>query len=76
MGYNQEAFDAECAALARALEMAARRQTIPGRVTVFTDAQAAIRRMSSEEPGPGQKYAVSGQKVDRSLEKGQAGHRH
>jgi hypothetical protein len=51
MGYNQEAYAAECAALARALETAARRQTAPERVTIFTDAQAAIRRMASEEPG-------------------------
>jgi ribonuclease HI len=43
MGYNQEAYDAECAALARALETAARRQTTPEKVTIFTDAQAAIR---------------------------------
>jgi len=58
MGKNQEAYDAECAALARALEAAARRQTAPERVTIFTDAQAAIRRMASEEPGPGQKYTI------------------
>jgi len=31
---------------------------VPKRVTIFTDAQAAIRRMASEEPGPGQKYAI------------------
>jgi ribonuclease HI len=54
MAFNQEAFDTECAALARALEAAARRQTIPERVTVFIDAQAVIRCMSSEEPGPSQ----------------------
>jgi len=30
----------------------------PERVTIFTDAQAAIRRMVSEEPGPGQMYAL------------------
>jgi len=30
----------------------------PERVTIFTDAQAAIRRMDSDEPGPGQRYAV------------------
>jgi len=30
MGYNQEAYDADCAALARASKSAARRQTIPG----------------------------------------------
>ena len=58
MGYNQEAYDAECAALARALEEASRRQTVPERVPIFTDAQAAIRRMTSEDPGPGQKYAI------------------
>jgi ribonuclease HI len=58
MGYNQESYDAECAALARALEEATKRQTIPERVTIFTDAQAAIRRMASEEPGPGQQYAI------------------
>ena len=58
MGFNQEAFDAECAALARALEMAARSDPAPNHVTIFTDAQAAIRRMASDEPGPGQKYAL------------------
>jgi len=58
MGYNQEAFDAECAALARALRTAARMDTPPARITIFTDAQAAIRRMTSDEPGPGQKYAL------------------
>jgi ribonuclease HI len=27
-------------------------------VTIFTDAQAAIRRMASDDPGPGQKYTI------------------
>jgi len=58
MGYNQEAFDAECAALTRALGLARRRDPTPARVTVFTDAQAAIKKMISDEPGPGQKYAL------------------
>ena len=62
MGYNQEAYDAECVALARALEWASRRRTTPERVTVFTDALAAITRMASEEPGPGQKYALQARK--------------
>jgi len=44
--YDREAYDAECAALARALEMASRRQTTPERVTIFTDAQATFRRMA------------------------------
>ena len=58
LGYNQEAFDTECAALARALESASRRNTVPERITIFTDAQAAIRRMATDEPDPGQKYAL------------------
>jgi len=58
MGYNQEAYDAECAALARALEVAARRRTTPERVTIFTDAQAAMGRMRTDAPSPGQKYAI------------------
>jgi len=57
MGYNQEAYDAECAALARALESVLGGY-VPERVTIFTDAQAAIRRMASDEPGPGQQYTV------------------
>jgi ribonuclease HI len=58
MGYNQEAYDAECAAIARALEIAANSTPAPDCVTIFTDAQAAIRRMASDDPGPGQKYAL------------------
>jgi len=42
------------AALARALETAARRPRIPEKVTVFSGAQGAIKRVASEEPGPGQ----------------------
>jgi len=52
MGYNQEAYDAECAALARALESASQRPTTPEQVTIFTDAQAAIRRMASGNLAP------------------------
>ena len=62
IGYNQEAYDTEWAALARALELASRRNMAPERVTVFTDAQAAIRRMASDEPGPGQQYALQARK--------------
>jgi len=49
--------------LARALESESRRQTAPERVTNFTDAQAAIRQMASEWPGPGQKYAQAGKQI-------------
>jgi len=38
MGYNQVAYDAEYAALARALESTLIRQMTPERVTIFTDA--------------------------------------
>jgi len=61
MGHNQEAYDAECAALARALESVSGGY-VPDRVTIFTDAQAAIRRMASEEPGFGQQYAIQARK--------------
>jgi len=73
MGYNQEAFDAECAALARALESASRRNTTPERVTIFTDAQAAIRRMASDEPGPSQTYALQARKHVAALRKARPG---
>jgi len=58
MGFNQEAYDAECTALARALKTAAEIAPTPSHITIFTDTQAAIQRMSTEELGPGQKYAV------------------
>ena len=67
MGYNQEAYDAECAALACALESASRRNMTPERVTIFIDAQAAIKRMASDEPGPGQQYALQERKHIASL---------
>jgi len=56
MGYNQVAYDAECTALACALESVLEGY-VPEWVTIFSDTQAAIRRMASDEPGPGQQYA-------------------
>jgi len=47
MGYNQEAYDAQCATLAGALRAATRRQTTPERVTIFTDTQAAVSGVAS-----------------------------
>ena len=76
MGSNQEAYGAECAALARTLEEASKRNTIPERVTIFTDAQAAIRRMASDEPGPGQQYALQARKHIATLHMGQTRHCH
>ena len=73
MGYNQEAYDAECAALARALESASQRSPTPERVTIFSDAQAAIRRMASDEPGPGQQYAIQARKHLAALRRSRPG---
>jgi len=68
MGYNQEAYDAECTAIACALE-AATRGYVPERVTIFSDSQAAIRRMASDDPGPGQQYAIRARKHIATLHK-------
>jgi len=73
MGYNQEAFDMECAALARALETAARRSPPPNYVTIFTDTKAAIRRMASDRPGPGQKYALEARRHIAALRRAAPG---
>jgi len=45
--------------IAGALETAARRSKKIGHLITFTDAQAAIWRVTSDYPGPGQKYAVA-----------------
>ena len=51
MGYNQEAYPTECAALVSALNLAADRQQRKKleRLTICTDAQAVITRMQSCE---------------------------
>jgi len=73
MGHSQQDYGAECAALAHPLESASRRNTTPERVTIFTDAQAAIRRMASEEPGAGQQYALQARKHVATLRKARQG---
>jgi len=73
MGFSQEAFDAECAALERALEVATRRRQPPERVTIFSDAQAALARIASDEPGPGQQYALKAGKWVAQLRKTRPG---
>jgi len=64
MGYNQEAYAAECATLARVLRTSHHKL---GTVTIFTDAQAAIWGMTSDDPGPGQKYAIQARRHIRTL---------
>ena len=69
MGYFQEAYDAECAAIARALAVAserAKRRKL-GSFRNFTDAQAAIARMMHDEPGPGQTYAIQARQMIADL---------
>ena len=75
MGYNQEAYDADYVAIARALETAALRAKHHklGAVTVFADSQAATTRMASDEPEPGLMYAIAARKhlsTQRRLEPG------
>jgi len=67
MGWGQEAYDTECVALVRALQVAALRDHALGLVTIFTDRQTAIGRMASDEPGPGQKYALKARQHVLSL---------
>ena len=73
MGNNQEGYDAKCAALARAMELASRRNETPERVTIFSDAQAAIRRTASNEPGSGQQYALQARKHIAALRQSRPG---
>jgi len=55
--------------------MVQRRQTTPEQVTIFTDAQAAIRRMALEEPGP-RSNMRSGKITHRHTAEGEARHHH
>jgi len=52
---------------------AARRNTTPERVTIFSNAQAAIKRMASDEPGPGQQYELQARKHIVTLRKARPG---
>jgi len=47
------------------------------KVTTFADAQAAITRIASDEPGPGQQYALKAGRWKRSAtESSKARHNH
>jgi hypothetical protein len=50
MGYNQEAYEAECAALASALEEVAKRRMVPERVTIFSDLWNRRERQQLAKP--------------------------
>jgi hypothetical protein len=50
-------------------------QTTLERVTIFTDVQAAIKRIASEDPGLRPDVGNSGQKAHRDTTESQAGRR-
>jgi len=60
LGRQKEAFDAEMYAMSEAMKIAdekAEKEKFT-RVTVFMDSQATLRRIQSDEPGPGQVLAL------------------
>ena len=60
LGRQKEAFDAEMYAMSEAVKIADEICGKKGvrRVTVFMDSQATLRRIQSDEPGPGQVLAL------------------
>ena len=54
------AFDAELSALVRAIELSAYQASPGAHYRIFTDSQAAMRRLLDDRPGPGQQEAVRG----------------
>lgn len=60
------AFDAELQALVRAVEICALDAREGVTFRVFTDSQAAMRRLASDQPGPGQSLAVRGIRVAKA----------
>jgi len=73
MRFTQEAYDAERAALAKAVESASRRQSMLKRVKIFPDAQAATGRMASDETGPGPQILAPGRKHMAALRRARPG---
>ncbi len=66
MGTGYEVFDAELVGVAAALEWALDR-CLEGPIYVLLDAQAAINRLQSTEPGPGQALALRAHKAASRL---------
>jgi len=60
-GLQPGGLDAECASLARALDQLRKGRQHRNK-SRFSRTQAAIRRMASEEPGPGQQYELQARK--------------
>ena len=58
MGKNQEVYDAEFHAICRAM-LALFQEPRGQKVTIFVDVRTASQRITSDAPGPGQRYALS-----------------
>jgi len=58
MGKNQEVYDAELHAIYRAM-LTLFQEPRGQKITIFADAQAALQRITSDAPGPGQRYALA-----------------
>jgi len=71
IGFSQDAYDAECAALTGGTGIGFAEADDHGAGHIFMDAQAAIRRMASRESGPSQKYALQTRKHITVLQKTQ-----
>lgn len=63
------AFDAELAALVQGLEICVLDAASGVEFSIFTDSQAAITRLETDEPGPGQSEAVQGIRLAREMVK-------
>ena len=58
MGKNQEVYDAELHAIYRAM-LTPFQEPRGQKITIFADAEAALQRITSDAPGPGQRYALA-----------------
>jgi len=58
MGENQEVYGADLHAIYRAM-LTLFQEPRGQKITIFADAQAALQRIASDAPGPGQRYALA-----------------
>ena len=65
LGSQASPFDAEVAALVRAIEICALDAERGRQFRIFTDSQAAVQRLQSDRPGPGQALARRGIRIAR-----------
>ena len=67
MSPGQEAYDAELTTIARGILLLVQRGSEGQNFTLFTDSQAATRRIVSDSSGPGQEVAVEAIRLARQL---------